>query len=175
MAKTANDTTNGSNASKDFDSIWDVDGLITQPQSSRLTSILAHSKDFQSLATDYMAALPIALKSIITNSAVDLELFAPPSFTVEGKSNLVNKDAIVTDMSLPIWGKVYNPDISHGNKLGSHVGNGIGKKGVLLRRDLLYGDSTNNRRGRCVLQLRHILNEISIFFVYRKRWQEDHL
>lgn len=152
LTKSANRSNSSSSSSdsssKGFDYEWASNGLITQPQSSRLTSILTHADDhLKTLAADYVAALPITLKSTITHSAVDLESYTPPSSTSEGKSNLFSKDSNANNISLPTWGKVYNLDTSQANKVSSPLGYKSVKKGVLLRRDLLCFDSSKGSLG----------------------------
>lgn len=157
LTKSATRSTNSSSTSsygssfgsnKDFDYEWVSNGLITQPQSSRLTSILTHADDhLKTLAADYVAALPITLKSTITHSAVDLESYTPPTSTSDGKSNLFSKDSNTIGISLPTWGKVYNLDTNQANKVGSPSGYKSVKKGVLLRRDLLCSDSGKDSFG----------------------------
>eukprot|EP01036_Dinobryon_divergens_P022546 gene22546-30811_t len=123
-----------------------VTNLTKSPQSSRLTSILTHANDhLKTLAADYVAALPITLKSTITNSAVDLETYTPSSATSEGKSNLFSKDSNTNNISFPTWGKVYNLDTSQANKVSSPLGYKSVKKGVLLRKDLLCFDSSKGK------------------------------
>ena len=140
---------NSNSGGKDFDYEWESNGLITQPQSSRLTSILTHAEDLKSLAANYTAALPITLQSIITQSAVDLEAHSPSSTsTLEGKSNVFGKDSSTSETSLPTWGKVFNSDAKMSNRVTSPQGYKTCMKGVLSRRDLLCSDSSKDFRGR---------------------------
>lgn len=127
-------------ASKDLDNEWETNGMIVQPASSRLTSILTHADDLKSLAADYTAALPTALKAIIARTAISPFAYSPriyPKLEKELKSSVfaLNEQESV----VPIWGQVYPKKSPHG-LLPNKISPLIMKKGLLLRTDLLCGE-----------------------------------